>query len=75
MCYLRDLGAPAMDAEAWHQVAPLGEGTFEELVDTVLAYLGWDVADDTRVRAATLEQARDLTAHPTGPYVELTWAW
>jgi len=57
--HLRGLGAPVKDAQA-DTVAPLGEGTLEESVDGVLAFLGADLADDAALRAAVLDQAERL---------------
>ncbi len=62
VCHLRGLGAPIKDARA-SEVAALGEGTLEESVDKVLAFLGADLAADEQVRAAVVAHAEDLTAH------------
>lgn len=61
LAHLRGYGAPLKDAHA-AEVAHLGEGSLEESVDKVLAYLGADLAADERVGAAVLEHARGLTA-------------
>jgi fructuronate reductase len=61
VCHLRGLGAPIKDARA-AEVAPFGEGTLEESVAKVLAFLGTDLAADERVVAAVLAHARELSA-------------
>lgn len=61
VCHLRGLGAPIKDARA-AEVAPFGEGTLEESVDRVLAFLGADLAADEQVRAAVVAHAQDLEA-------------
>lgn len=58
--HLRGLGAPLKDARA-AEVAPLGEGTLEESVAKVLAFLGTDLAADDRVVAAVLVHASELS--------------
>ena len=59
--HLRGLGAPVKDVRA-AEVLALGEGTLEEAVDKVLAFLDADLATDGRVREAVLAQARELAA-------------
>ena len=61
VCHLRGLGAPVKDARA-AEVLPMGEGTLEQSVIKVLAFLGADLAADARVVSAVLDHARELSA-------------
>ena len=57
--HLRGLGAPVKDVRA-AEVLALAEGTLEQAVDKVLAFLDADLARDDRLRAAVLAQATEL---------------
>ncbi|MGB7964044.1 MAG: mannitol dehydrogenase family protein [Propionicimonas sp.] len=57
--HLRGLGAPVKDVRA-AEVLALAEGTLEEAVAKVLAFLDVELAGDDRLRAAVLAQATEL---------------
>ncbi len=59
--HLRGTGAPVKDVNAG-EVMAFAEGSLPDSVDSVLGFLGADLAADPRVREAVLDHARALQA-------------